>query len=114
MLRKLKKEVKLEKEKINDHMASWKIQLLRWNQQNMRDEQNGSPVNVVGVFLVALHYPVYLLWQYHSDFHRGNTSSSTACDLVGLSVQGCCTALLQKKGRPIAQAVLIGLFTLAL
>lgn len=50
MLRKLKKEVKLEKEKINDHMASWKIQLLRWNQQNMRDEQNGSPVNVVGVF----------------------------------------------------------------
>lgn len=36
-------------------MASCKTQLLRWNQENMGDEQNCRPVNVVGIFLCFGH-----------------------------------------------------------
>ena len=55
----------------------------------MGDEQNCRPVNVVGVVLCVGHSLFtffFFFLQYHSDFHRGNISSSMACDLLGLSV----------------------------
>ena len=68
-------------------MASCKTQLLWWNQQNMGDEQNCRPVNVVGIFVCVGHslftFCFVLFLQYYSDFHRGNISSSMACDLLG-------------------------------
>lgn len=69
-------------------MASCKTQLLRWNQENMGDEQNCRPVNVVGIFLCFGHllFTFFFFLQYHSDFLRGNISSSMAYDLWGLSV----------------------------
>lgn len=53
----------------------------------MGDEQNCRPVNVVGIFVCVGHslftFCFVLFLQYYSDFHRGNISSSMACDLLG-------------------------------